>query len=556
MRILVEDDSGFNSERFEDIEIYRPRYSGELKVRIESEAHLRSEFLPDIYSDPEEINKILLHQFAFYSKKLEEIIPKLASRHFIEFILFQFDQASDVEEKYKHGHLTEKEMFKWGELGPKFRRTVKYLAERVVLLQPDEVPDAPEKLLISLLDEIWIAAEEMVNLYLLSDQTVMVFPEYTILEICSEVEVFDFFWSLDVHDVYKNCNIQETLRRDTANRRSVVEADSTFIRDISTHNQIVGNALKETIGVSYDEAINLLASVIRDCMPAPEEGFPILFLHRSNLIEVLHQHTKLSLKAIETVLDGFTIRKVDMESEGREVWKPKQEYRALRRAFFEMPHATGTHLAFSRSMAMESLDQLTTSLIFRQIPSEWRNKVVDSALASLSNQAGNWFETVVEKNLQRVGFVGLRSIKKQIGKNKNAIKIPAEVGEIDFVGYSENEKLLLIAECKMVQGGFEGKFFRDDIKEFVTSSKSYLKKYTRKVKWVRDNASTVINALNSVGIYVAPIYPLAIATAIITYYPTAAQYFIEEYPCVSITNLMLDYKDNDKWPYKLGVYSI
>lgn len=551
MRILVEDDSGFNFERFEDIEIYRPRYSGELKVRIESEAHLRSEFSPGVYSDPEEINKILLHQFAFYSKKLEEIIPKLASRHFIEFILFQFDQASDVEEKYKHGHLTEKEMSRWRELGLRFRRSVKYLVERVVLLQPDEVPDAPEESLISLLDEIWIAAEEMVKLYLLSDQTFMVFPEYTTFEIYPE-GTFDF-WSLDVH---KDCDIQETVRRDTANRHSVVGADTLFIRDISTHNQIIGNALKETIGVSYDEAINLLAIVIHDTMPAPEEGFPILFLHRSDLIEVLHQHTKLSPKAIETVLDGFTIRKVDMESEGREVWKPKQEYRALRRAFFEMPHTTGTHLAFSRSMAVESLNQLAISLIFRQIPSEWRSKVIDSALARLSNQAGNWFETVVERNLQRVGFVGLRSVKKQIGENRSAIKIPTEVGEIDFIGYSENEKLLLLAECKVVQGGFEGKFFRDDIKEFVTSSKSYLKKYTRKVKWVRDNASTIINALNSVGIYAAPIYPLAIATAIITYYPTIAQYFIEEYPCVSITNLMLDYEDNGKWSYKLGVYSI
>ena len=71
MRILVEDDSGFNFERFGDIEIYRPRHSGELKLRLESEAHLRSAFSPDIYSAPEEINKILLHQVAFYSKNLK-----------------------------------------------------------------------------------------------------------------------------------------------------------------------------------------------------------------------------------------------------------------------------------------------------------------------------------------------------------------------------------------------------------------------------------------------------------------------------------------------------
>jgi len=551
MRILVEDDSGFNFERFGDIEIYRPQLSGELKLRLESEAHLRSAFSPGIYSAPEEINKILLHQFTFYSKKFEDIIPKLASRHFIEFVLFQFDQAPVIEDKYKHGELPNHEATRWRELGSTFRRSVKYLVERIVLLQPDEAPDTPEESLILLLDEIWIAAEEMVKLYLSSDQTFMVFPQHSTLEIHPEGS-FDIC-SLDIH---KNCDIQEVVRRDTANRRSVIGADATFIEDVGVHNRIIGNALKETIGVSYDEAISLLAVVIRDSMPAPEEGFPVLFLHRANLIEALHQYVKLPKEAIEIILDGFTIRKADMESEGREVWKPKQEYRALRRAFFEMPHATGTHLAFAKSMALESLNQLAMSVVFRQIPPEWKSETVDAAIATLSNQAGNWFETVVEKSLKGIGFVGLRSIKKQIGNKSSIIKIPPEVGEIDFLGYSKSEKLLLIAECKMVQGGFEGKFFRDDIKEFVTSKKSYLNKYSRKVKWLQENTPLVINALNSIGLYAAPIQPLVIATAIITYYPTMAQYFIEEYPCVSITNLILDYEDKGEWPYTLGIYPI
>lgn len=551
MKILVEDDSEINFERFGDIEIYRPRLSSELKLRIESEAHLRAAFPAGSYSEQEEINKILLHQFGFYSKKFEEIIPKLASRHFIEFVLFQFDLASNIEEKYKHGQLSDNEASRWSELGPKLRRAVKYLTERIVLLQPDEAPDTPKEYLISLVDEIWIAAEEMVNHYLVSDQTFLIFADYTTFEIYPEGS-FDL-WNLDVN---KTCDIQEAVRRDTENRRSVIGADVNFISDIGNHNKIIGNALKETIGVSYDEAISLLAIVINNSMPAPEEGFPILFLHRSNLIEVLHQHTKLPKKAIEIVIDSFTIRKADMELEGREVWKPKQEYRSLRRAFFEMPHAIGTHIAFSKSMALESLNQLVTSIAFKQIPPEWKSETVDAALANLSNLAGNWFENIVQKSLQGIGFIGLKSIKKQIGNKDIVIKIPTEVGEIDFLGYSEKEKLLLIAECKMVQGGFEGKFFRDDIKEFVTSKKSYLKKYSRKVKWLQDNVPLVINALNSMGLYATPIQPFAIATAIITYYPTIAQCFIEEYPCVSITNLMLDHKYNGQWSYPNGIYQI
>lgn len=153
MKILVEDKSGFNLESFGGIEIYRPRYSGEVKLRIESEFHLRSKFSSGIYSEWQDINKILLHQFEFYSKKFEYTIPKLASRYFMEFVLFEFDRASLIEEKDKYGQLSRQEADKWQQVGPGFRRAAKYLVERVALLHPEEVPDAPEGSLTEILDQ-------------------------------------------------------------------------------------------------------------------------------------------------------------------------------------------------------------------------------------------------------------------------------------------------------------------------------------------------------------------------------------------------------------------
>lgn len=201
MDIIVEESSGLNFESFAGIQIYRPQYSSELKIRLESEFHLRSKFNVGVYSDPKEINQILRHQFDFYSRKFNEIIPTLASRHLIELILFEYDKASNIDKKYKHGQLNEQETAKWQELGSKFRRATKYLCERIVLLQPEEIPDKPKDNLAGLLDEIWISAEEMVHLYLLSDQTFMVFPNESILEIYPKQEE-DFirpFWSLDVN---------------------------------------------------------------------------------------------------------------------------------------------------------------------------------------------------------------------------------------------------------------------------------------------------------------------------------------------------------------------
>jgi hypothetical protein len=173
---------------------------------------------------------------------------------------------------------------------------------------------------------------------------------------------------------------------------------------------------------------------------------------------------------------------------------------------------------------------------------------------AFENLTGTWFEKTVEKNLRKIGFIGLRAIKKRIGRNQNAIYIPGDVGEIDFLGYSENERLMIVAECKMVQGGYEGKFFRDDMSDFVTSKKSYLSKFRRKVEWVTQNRDAVIGALGSSGIYSTVVEPDSIVTAILTYFPSIAQYFIYEYPCISLTNLMLDYQERGKWPYSVGIY--
>jgi len=549
MRIVIDNQSGLNLEKFAGVQIYRPSYYSEVKSRTEAEANLRSKFRPGTYSDPATINSLLQHQFAHFSKKLGDLIPKAASRHFMEFILSQFDQASTIEDLNKQGGLNQAEAEKWDDIGPRFRRAVKYLAERVVQLQPDEAPEASEELLAELSDQIWIAAEEMVDLYILSDQTFMIFPKDTTVEIYPEGTTP--FWELKLH---KTCNFSQDVNRDTANRSIFVGPEiSTPLLNIDQHDQVIGSALKNAIGASYKEAISVLRMVVDGSQPAPD-GFPTLFVHFSNLVDIVSQHTQLLVKTVETILNGFTITKAKMESEGREIWKPKQEYRAFRRAFFEMPHSSGTHIAFSKRMAMESWLQLTLNVVFNQFPVEWRNPSVDSGLAMLSNLAGTWFEKVVEENLGKIGFKGLRSIKKMIGEHQDKVYIPADVGEIDFLGYSENEKLMIIAECKMVQGSYEGKFFRDDMSDFVTSKKSYLSKFSRKVQWVIQNQGAVISALNSSGIYSTAVELGSIATAIITFFPNIAQYFIYEYPCVSLTNLMLDYREAGKWPYSVGIY--
>jgi hypothetical protein len=551
--MMVEELRKMYLERFNGVEIFRPRLTSELEIEAASESHLRSKFAVKKYVSRDEVNSIIQHQFSFYSGILGELLPPLASRHLMEFLLHEYDQYAIITQRHQAGLLSEEESVKWMELGSILRRAVKYLAERVVLLHPDEAPQADETLLLTNAEKVWICAEEMVRLYVMSDQTFSIFPDHTIFEVLPPGGSQYF-----IQELSEGCpdiqNIPERMRFDAANRKRFVPSQPDVF-NIDEQDRVIGEAFKDTVGVTYREALGILAEIINGAQPKPM-GFEIPFIHKANVIAQVADHLKLPLEAVERVVAGFSVSKEQMESEGREIWKPKQEYRAYRRGFSEFPHPTGHHLVFSKTMAGESHYALTKDAVFKQFPAEWRSKVVNQALDKLSNTAGAWFEKVVEDNLKAINFIGKRAAKDGLGAKGERITIPPDVGEIDFIGYSVPEKILIVVECKLVRDSSEPKFFRDDIDDFVFDpKKSYIKKFRKKFRWVQDNLPTVCRALSSVLSSKIEIVPEYIAGAMVTFLPTVASSFIEDFPCVSITELMLDYESTNRWPYETGIFS-
>lgn len=556
MQIFIDDDR-MNVEYFGGIELYRPRISTEYKVRKKTEPHIRSLYPTGKYTKKNDINAILQHKFKFYSDRLSKLFPSIASLHLLEFLLFQYDQATTINELYKQKKLTSAENQRWSSLGPKFRRCIKYLAERITLLQPNEVHGSTPDFSLSLLDEIWICAEEMVELYNLSDQTYAIFPDDTILEIFPEGELNYFDLSVNRSDIFpnKNTNVfQERVSRDTINKSATIGPEFVqFLHDVSYQDNFLRDAFNKTLGVSYIDAIQILYEIIDGCQPSPE-GFPIPLCQKDTIIDITAQKRNISKKVVESVIEGFLLTEENMSKEGREIWKPKQEYRAFCRGFFELSYQGKKYIIFSKWMAKECLISLIQRTPFQNIPPEWDYKLVRKSLDALSNETGKWFEKIVEANLNKLSISGISSIKSRIGQGNSAIRIPDNVGEVDFLGYSETEKLLVLIECKMVKSGFEGQYFRDDISKFVTNRKSYLVKFRQKVDWVRSNFDAVCKALDSRQISNSSVSPTHIATALVTYRPSIVEFFIDEFPCISITNLILDYQEKGKWPYSKGVF--
>lgn len=538
-------------EQIGGVRIFRPRASHEIEVRTQAEQNLRSAYEVGKYTDRDGINQILHHQYAFFTNLLEQVLPQIASLDFLIFVLAEYEGTAKIDRLYKSGDLDSNDKMRWAELGPVVRRAIKYLAEQIILLVPKSSLDMPTESALEILEQAWICAEELVRYYLLSDQTFMIFPESTVLEIHPEGALH--YWTLELNAVQAASETQERTLLDTEHRDRFVPTPS-FDLDVREHEELLKTAFEETIGISYLRALGILHTLI-DGAELPEEGFPIPFVHRDQTLDLLSSHLGFPRRSVEQVLAGFSISRSQLEAEEREVWKPKQEYRAFRRGIFEVEHSTGTHWVFSKALARECVIQLVGGVVFKDLPHEWRSGRINAALDALSNKAGRWFEKVVLECLESVGISGVSSQKNGVGRGEDRVLIPAGVGEIDYLGYSLKEKLLVVVECKMVRGGFEPKYFRDEVSEFITSSDSYFAKFQRKVDWVRSNVDIICQALGSVRDNDIIAKPTHLATAVVTFYPTIASFFAEQFPCVTLTEVMTGYEEKNRWPYVKGIHS-
>jgi len=94
-------------------------------------------------------------------------------------------------------------------------------------------------------------------------------------------------------------------------------------------------------------------------------------------------------------------------------------------------------------------------------------------------------------------------------------------------------------------GSLEARYWRDDLDEYVLRAGSYAERFRRKISWAIENRKAIAVALgfDSVG---------NIGAAMLTLYPCIARTFISDFPCVSLTEFMLDYERAKQWPYSLG----
>lgn len=524
-------------ETFGGVKIFRSHPHTVRFFRNAARAHLLREFHVGGYPDSDFVNRILQHQFEFFSKSLMALVPKLVTRDALEFVLFQYDQAGKILHAKGIKHPAEVE--RWLGIEGNFRRALKYLAEMICLLGEAGQPQVTRDESFAAMDAGILCAEALVDLAELSHRVHGVFAGHASARVFPVGEPVDFEVRIGGPFEGYDQTMFTRIKRDRENRHRFIVGHQ-FDFDTEQHRQVLNPAFEACFGWPYDRFLEVLGKTIKGAQPALN-AFPTLFIHRGKLVQTFVDQGAPK-EGIERIISGFTLSPQRMRQEKRVVWNPKQEHRAYRRGFFEFPHETGPHLAFSRTMAQESLIHLVNSICYKKLPEEWRHATLNQAQETLSARASVWFEETVGRNMSALGFQGARA-KDRIGTDARAVKIPSDIGEIDYLGFHLKERLLVIAEAKMSNVGLEAKLWRDDVEDFVRRRNSYAEKFRRKIAWVAARRSEIGIALTGAAVE-------RFAAVMVTLYPCIARMFITDFPCVSMAELMLDYRAKGEWPYQ------
>jgi hypothetical protein len=475
-----------------------------------------------------------------YAQLLESVLPKLTGRSEIVFLLYQYDQASEL--LHGQGILDLRERESWSHIEPHFKRGIKFIIERLCMLSASSSKPHSRDTSILAMNIAVACAEGAVQLAQESDLVHSIFPDDIMVTVDLSGPIFVKIKATGKYEDWAE-RLRTRIRRDRESRRAVVEWPP-FDMHTDTHRRYLDQPFINAFGCAYGEFIGVLWQTIKGCHPSlhPDDP-PTLFVPYEKVVRGLGEVSSLPREVVKRALAGFTVTAENLEKEGRLVQKPKQKHRALRCGFFLLPHADGPHLAFSLAMAQENLTHLCGAVAYQNLPPEWEAPATRRGLQALSGAAGRWFEGQVNGQLQKLGIAGGRALR-QVGQGQAALRIPADVGEIDFLGVDPRKKLLVVVEAKMIKGGIEPAFWRNEVEEFVKRGGSYAERFRKKVAWVCENRREIVAAMGGS-------FESQVGVALVTLYPSIVQEFISDIPCVSLTELILDHQRARGWPYDL-----
>lgn len=508
-------------ELFGEYTILRPSKYVEEKVKKEIKKTLFKEYKSAVYKDYKIINKIIKKMMKFYADKLDKNIEIVASIEFLEIILEQYNISCLIDNS-RH-RLNYIEYTRWSSLGPILRRALKYMGEKVIMLNSlkKDINISKHKK-DKIISEIFISAEELAYLYMMSDSTYRVFKEQCELKLDKKENIY---WDLKVNNTYVTNDFPLTM-----NSWSCIEEEQQSDLDIEFADNILNKGMEEKFGISFINIKDILMTIVND-------NGDIQVIKKEEVLEYIKEKWGIEKTISEEILAGFSIISDKLLDENRDIYLPKQEYRALYRGFFEFEYNEEKYLIWSKYMARECFILLLRGSFYKKFPNEWQNRKINKAINNLSDHLGKKFEKLVKDELDKLGIKGGINFKKRIGNSGKYIDIPSNVGEIDYLGINLKTNEFIVVECKMISPALEARMWFDDISKFKGKD-GYIEKFNRKIKFISENKKEIVECLAksiNLEIDLEILESLKQKNILLTYYPSIIKAFLNEFEIYNLS---------------------
>ncbi len=536
------------------LDIYFPNPNSRINLRNEIEYHLRTNYNPGTYIG-NQANEISKHLFCFYNSEFKKTIHLIDDPFFIYFTLFNFDKATKIEYQFRNHQLNKEDSILWKKKGPLYRRTLSYLLDEMI--SRFKFPITPQQPFAKSLmdyDRLFLLSEKAIEYSTISNEIFYLNESYKIKVNPSGSQYF--IESINTkesrrYSALHNCYLRQTSRDSKLREKFLI--GKPYEQDWIKHGEFLNESFTVTMGISYNEFMFLLTSIILNTKPIEDEN-DIPLVKKDHFLSDIASQLNLTVQQINNFFEGLILKKEHFRQNIRTFTKFKQMYRVAKRPFLEIRKSDGTFLTWSNEMVKERLTFLDNDFIFKSLPPEWNNKMICQSVNKISNDAGKWFEKQVKQNFISRGIVGDK-IKDKILPNNGLLNCRM-VGGFDFLGYSATDNIILLIECKFINPGFEPKSYNDDLKAFTNPSNGYIKKMDKKLDWVIKNFSQTKVELEGRFKIRIPDSCCTIGSAFFTYINTFAFAFIPIYPCVSFTEFFFNFDLKNKWYFKTGITKI
>jgi len=452
--------------------IYKGDASPEIKYRPELSKLLFDNFGSGPYTDHDIARKAVTFSFNFFCDKFIELCHSETSVRFYQLVLSQHEQAIEIaffgnKNHYPDG-ITE-------EYIAVYRRILKWILEQAcdIKLHNEEKQDekflerAKKKLndLVFLGDMIFYDANMYAEQDMIEDVVEMKFDENNFY-VFSHKHHYDF-----VIDKIINSNGFRAVKH-------VVDDDA--IEDLKV-------AIEKCFGLKYEFLTTVIAEIhkINESKGGQYCGFgwESLPLSVESMFGANADQARILFK-------GLTLDRTNKLKLHDLACRPQTMNRYLYRPITIWNIGGEDFAVIGKNGFTESIIQLATNCIpWGKAPEEWiANNGFKQYVHSKEDEHDKWLDDEVEKKVREIKLPFHRNVTNIFTENGNLSLLVKDVGEIDFIIISHDNKKIYIADSKHLQGRYDMMSQKNDFSNF-TKDKGYNKQIANKIKWAHENLS-------------------------------------------------------------------